>query len=398
MSISLSHWRRLEEFPITRTKVFLAHAAISPFSRCVCEAIQDYCQSNSSFGQWEYLYGETERKTREYAAGLFGGSAEEVAFVSSTSMGLGIVAAGLPWKAGDNVIVADGDFPSNIYPWLNLARLGVETRFIPRRADGAVRVDDVSRLADYNTRLVSLSSVNYITGYRIDLNAIGEYLDQKGILFCVDAVQGLGALPMESGYVDFAASSSHKWLMGPLGIGILYVKKERLETLRPALVGWKTVKDNKKYLDYRLDFPASAKRYEMGSLNGLGLMGLHAALQMLAEAGIVDIGARILKLRRLMVEPLLEMGYTVYSAEDGERGSGIISFTRDRQDMAGLRQHLDRRGFVVSLREGLDGRKCIRVAPHFYNTEDEIRGLLFELRAYQRSQTPVESAPARAAS
>jgi cysteine desulfurase/selenocysteine lyase len=383
MSVRLSQAQRIKEFPITATKVFMAHAAISPFSRRVCAAIQDYCLGNAVSGQWEYLYADKETKVRQHAAALLGAKEEEIAFVPSTSVGLGIVAGGLPWKRGDNVVVADGDFPANIYPWLNLASIGVETRFIPRRVDGAVYPDDVEKIIDRHTRLVSLSSVNFVTGFRLDIKMIGELLRKRGILFCVDAIQSLGAIPLDTGYFDFAASSSHKWLMGPMGSGVLCVRKEHFDRVRPVLPGWKSVKENKKYLNYNLDYPDSAARFESGSPNGLGLVGLHAALEILIEVGIGNIADRLAGFRQTLTETLAEMGYRVISP-NGPCGSGIISFTDENGDIMLLRRYLDSRGYIVSLRDTLDGGKCIRISPHFYNTDDEIAALLDEIRAFQR--------------
>jgi len=304
---------------------------------------------------------------------MLGAQPDEIAFVSSTSMGLSMVASGLSWHMGDNIIVADGDFPSNIYPWLNLRSRGVEVRFIPRRADGGVTPEDVLKLADGKTRLVSLSSVNYITGYAIDVPAIGKLLHDKGILFCVDAIQGLGVLPMDTAYVDFLASGSHKWLLGPLGIGILFVKKCHIGDMTPALTGWKCVQASKKYLNYNLCFLETAGRLEPGGMNITGILGLHAALQLLLETGIGNIASRLAVFRNILKPVLKEKGYEVLGPADDERCSGIISFSCKSLNIEALRQGMDDAGFVVSLREGLDGHKCIRVAPHFYNTEDELR-------------------------
>ena len=363
---------RNREFPITTEKTFLAHAAASPLPRRVAAAIQDYVSCAATQGQWEFLHSGIEKDTRRYAATLLGATEDEIAFVSSVSMGLSIVASGLPWREGDNVVVADGDFPSNIYPWLNLRRRGVRTKLIPRNGDGSVTVRDVREAVDSRTRLVSLSSVSFVTGFRIDVDAIGDYLHSRGILFCVDAVQSLGVAPMDVQHVDFLASSAHKWLLGPLGIGILFVKRERLSGLDPAMAGWKCVECSKDYLDYNLTFSNSAQRYEPGVLGIVGIVGLHAALELLLEVGISAIAARSASLREVLVSMIKDKGYTVLGPTSPERSSGITSFASEDVGMVRLRQGLDDRGFVVSLRDGLDGRKCIRVSPHFYNTEDEI--------------------------
>lgn len=370
---------RHEEFPVTTQKVFLAHAAVSPLPRRVCAAIQEYVQQAACLGQFGYIHAEIEKRTRRNAAALLGADEDEIAFVSSTSMGLSLVAAGLPWQEGDNVVVADGDFPSNIYPWLNLRERGVRTKFIPRHNDGAVTLDDVENVIDDSTRLVSLSSVNFVTGFRIDIASIGEYLSKRGILFCVDAIQSLGAVPTGVKYVDFLATNAHKWLLGPLGIGILFVKREHFERLRPCLAGWKSVKSSEQYLSYDLDFLDSAKRYEPGGGNIVGLCGLHTALELLLEIGIDNITSRLQQIRRTLVSSLDEKGYDVSGPTKEEQTSGITSFTSKRQDIVEVRRNLDSRGFIVSLRDSLDSGKCIRVSPHFYNTDDEILQLLAEL-------------------
>jgi len=378
-SLLKSTSQRHREFPITTQKVFLAHAATSPLPRRVSSVIQDYVQCAASQGQWGYLYTEIEKETRKYTAGLLGADEREIAFVSSTSTGLNLVARGISWEKGDNIVVADGDFPANIYPWLNLSDRGVKTKFIPRHKDGAVTLEDVKNIVDSNTRLVSLSSVNFVTGFKIDIASIGEYLHQRGIFFCIDAVQSLGAAPISVKYVDFLASSAHKWLLGPLGIGIFFVKRKHLEKLHPVLAGWKSVKFSQQYLTYDLSFLDSAQRYEPGSLNILGIIGLHAALELLLEVGIENIAARLEKLREIIVSSLWDKGYTIIGVTNRKQSSGITSFTSQKQDIIKLRHDLDACGFVVSLRDNLDGNKCIRVSPHFYNTEEEISRFLAKL-------------------
>lgn len=367
------------EFPITNQKVFLAHAAASPLPRRVSSAMIQYLGVASTEGQWEYLYAKIEEETRREAARLIGTQAEEIAFVSSTSMGLSIVASGLSWRKGDNVIIADGDFPANIYPWLNLQSRGVTVKFIPRHHDGSVTLEDVMNQVDDSTRLVSLSSANYVTGYKIDVPEIGQHLHEKGILFCVDAIQSLGAFPIDITFVDFLAAGAHKWLLGPLGIGILYVKSCNIKKLAPVLAGWKCVQSSKNYLNYDLCFLDSAKCLEPGGINIAGIVGLHAALELLQETGIDEIARRLARFGEVIKSSLWGKGYDLIGPVEEERSSGITSFSSQTYDIASLRQELDNSGFVVSLRETLDGRKCIRISPHFYNSEDEIALFLAEL-------------------
>jgi selenocysteine lyase/cysteine desulfurase len=363
---------RHHEFPITASKTFLAHAAVSPLPRRVASAISTYTQRASSEGQWEYIYADIENETRKYAAILLGASEDEIAFISSTSLGLSLVAAGLPWQKGDNVIIADGDFPSNIYPWLNLQSRGVQVKFIPRSKDGIVTLEDIVNLTDKNTRLVSLSTVNYISGFKIDVSSIGSYLHQKNILFCVDAIQSLGAFPIDTTYIDFLAAGANKWLLGPIGIGILYIKKKNPSLLIPVLAGWKCVQSSKSYTNYNLCFLDSAKRFEPACVSIVSLVGLHAALELLLEIKIENIADRLTAFRRLLVPALKEKGYQVFGLGGPEQNSGITSFSSKKQDIVQLRNKLDAGGFVVSIRDSLDGNKCIRVSPHFYNTDEEI--------------------------
>jgi len=363
---------RHHEFPITASKTFLAHAAVSPFPRCVVSAISTYTQRASSEGQWEYIYSDIENETRRYAAAFLGANEDEIAFISSTSLGLSLVAAGLSWQKGDNVVIADGDFPSNIYPWLNLQSRGVQIKFIPRNKDGIVTLEDIVNLTDKNTRLVSLSTVNYISGFRIDVSSIGSYLHQKNILFCIDAIQSLGAFPIDTTHIDFLAAGANKWLLGPIGIGILYIKKKNLGLLSPVLAGWKCVQSSKSYTNYDLCFLDSAKRFEPACVSIVSLVGLHAALELLFEIKIENIAGRLSMLRSLIVPALKEKGYKVFGTNVTERNSGITTFSSKKRDIVQLRNKLDAGGFVVSLRDGLDGNKCIRISPHFYNTEEEI--------------------------
>jgi selenocysteine lyase/cysteine desulfurase len=368
--------QRIHEFPITATKIFMAHAAMSPFSRRTAKAINEYVNRVANEGQWEYLYADAETGARRYASEMLGAEPNEIAFVSSTSMGLSMIAAGIDWEPGDNIIIADGDFPSNIYPWLNLEKQGVTVKFIPRNEDGIVTLEDITRLADENTRLVSLSTVNYVSGYRIDVRATGEYLQQKNILFCLDAIQSLGVFPIDTTYVDFLAAGANKWLMGPVGIGILYVKKKNINKINPVLAGWKCVQDNHNYVCYNLNFTESAKRFEPGCVSLTGIVGLNAALKLLLDVKIKNIADRLTKFRKMMAPALREKGYRVLGSDNPGTISGITSFTAEIQDILELHQKLDTGGIVISLRDGLSGEKCIRAAPHFYNTEEEIERFL----------------------
>jgi len=371
---------RQKLFPVTRNKVYLAHAAVGPLPACVSNAVANYVANAGEIGQFGFLHHETEMEARRLAAELIGASAEEIAFVSSTSAGLNTVASGLCWNTGDNVVISEGDFPSNIYPWLNLQKKGVITRFIPRNPNGVIRLADVAKQIDERTRLVSLSTINFCVGTPAAIDEIGKFLHSKGILFCVDAIQSLGALPCRVDNVDFLTADAHKWLLGPQGIGILFVRHEHFSKLHPPQVGWKSVVDNTDYSRVSLKLFDSALRYEPGGLNILGLMGLHAALKLITSIDISVITDQITSLLLKIASGLKENGYEIQGKMFKNLPTGIISFSHKDKDMVRLYQKLNNKGIITSLRKDLQYRTCVRVSPHFYNTEDEIDILLKTLR------------------
>lgn len=375
---------RRREFPVTSRVIYLAHAAVAPLPARVSAAIAEYAQRAAETGQFEHLHKAAEDGARSLAAAMLGASPEEIAFVPSTSAGLSLVAAGLPWKEGDGVVIADGDFPANVYPWLGLERRGVRVKRIPRNTDGFITKLDVLKALDEGTRLVSLSSVHFSTGAAVDVDGIGSMLRDRGILFCVDAIQSLGAAPLSARYVDFLAADAHKWLLGPQGIGVLFVRRERLSELFPALLGWKSVHADRDYGHAELLLKDDARRYEPGNLNALGLVGLSEALSMLQSIGVEAIAERLRHLRSILVRGLRDRGFCVKATNGGDgdaRASGITSFYDPRGDMAELYKKLLSDGIIVSLRADPEGRPCIRVAPHFYSIEEEIQALLRALRS-----------------
>lgn len=365
---------RMHEFPVVRNKVFLAHAAVCPLPKCVADAINQFAEISSREGQFEHNFSRIEEETRALAAALLGACPEEIAFVGSTSTGLSVVAAGLDWAAGDNVVLLEGDFPANIYPWLGLKRQGVNVRFMRSNPSRPISVNDVSECIDSHTRLVSLSSVHYVTGMPVDLDAVGCYLRENDILFCVDAIQSLGAIPCSVQHVDFLCADAHKWLLGPQGAGVLFVRKDNFERLYPPLLGWKSVETNRNYSQISLELPDQARRYEPGSLNLVGLSGLHAALELINSVGIEAIAMRLESLQAQLIQGLKDKGYDVLGKTGPGLNTGITSFKcANAQDLCAL---LKNNSIVVSLRQDASGDPCIRVSPHFYNTRHEIDRLL----------------------
>jgi len=366
---------RRREFPVVRDKAFFAHAAVCALPARVAKAVAGYAGLAAMQGQFERLYGAEWRGARVQAAALLGARPEEIAFTSSTSAGLSLVARGLMLPPGSEVLVPEGEFPANIYPWMGLERRGVRLRFIPRRADGSVTADEVAARLGPKTRLVSLGSAHYLTGALADVDAIGRLLRSRGVLFCVDAIQSLGALPCPTRHVDFLVADAHKWLLGPEGIAVLYVRRERQDGLFPTLLGWRSVRDPYDFARLKLDFPDSALRYEPGSPNALGLVGLNAALSLLLGLGAEAVRKRILELREALLSGLDEKCCEVLGPGPGVPAMSIVTFRRPGRDMKALHARLEKRGIVTSLRSDARG-PCIRLSPHAYNTEEEIGRLL----------------------
>lgn len=368
---------RRREFPVARERIFLAHAGVCPLPRRVAEAIQAYARSCTEGDQETLLPAMQIRRARELAARLLAAQPEEIAFVGPTSLGLSQVAAGLDWRKNDNVLICFDDYPANVYPWMALADRGVEVRFLNTRGPGWIRPGDVLGQVDEQTRLVALASCHFVSGYRLDLPALGQALRERDILFCVDGIQTLGAFPTTVEHVDFLAADGHKWLLGPCAAGILYVRKGLQDQLRPAAFGWHNVRCPDYVAQETMVFRPDARRYEAGSQNLLGLVGLHAAMELLLEIGIDTIAAELLRKRALLVPALKDRGYTVLHADaPAANASAIITFHRDGADMAALAARLEAAGVVASLRADRSGRKYIRFSPHFYNTDAELRRAL----------------------
>jgi cysteine desulfurase/selenocysteine lyase len=364
---------RRHEFPVCEQKIFLAHAGVSPLPRQVSEAMREYVDMAAHDNQEDVLPERVVNETRQLAARLIEAQAEEIAFVGSTSMGLAMVAAGLSWERGDNVVCYRDDYPANVYPWMNLAMRGVEVRFVETQQYGNITIDDLEQVVDRRTRLVSLASVHFVSGWRLDVNRIGQFLRGRGVLFCLDGIQSFGALRTSMQYVDFAAADAHKWLLGPLGVAILFVRKEHLERMRPPLVGWHSASCPDYVAQDKLTFLPDARRYEPGSLNLIGLVGLHAALKLILDCGIEAVEARVLDLTRKAVEEGKRQGLAALGGKaDGTGLSGIVSFVSDKRDVAELYAELAKANIVASLRRSRDGVRCLRLSPHFYNSFTEL--------------------------
>ncbi len=363
---------RLAEFPIARDHIFMAHAGVTILPRRAVKAMQDYLEGSCVAQQEFPAAWRAMNETRAMAAKLIGAKAREIALLGPTSVGLSLVANGLDWQPGDEVVCYADDYPANVYPWLELRRRGVVVRYLEADQLGGITPEIVERALTSKTKLVSLASCHFLTGNRIQIDVIGRLLKERGILFCLDAIQTAGAFETLVEHVDFLSADSHKWMLGPMSAGIVYVKEEHQERLRPTLIGAWNVKSPNFIAQDEVVFEDGARRYEPGVLNMVGILGMKAAMELLLEAGIDSISARLLQLRSHIQQRLAPLGFEFAPVPEGCLPSGIVTASHPTKDMAKIFDHLAANNAAVSNRHDRSGKAYLRFSPHFYNTEKEV--------------------------
>jgi selenocysteine lyase/cysteine desulfurase len=364
-------------FPVTQRSAFFNHAAISAPSTKVIAAVQELVSEQAYLGSQGYRsWMDRVETVRQQVARFVCAAPSDIAFVANTSTGLGLMAAGFHWTAGDALLVPSPDFPANVYPWQNLSQRGVTMITVPRRS-GRLAVEDFARLVTDNVRMLVVSSVDFATGYAVDLNAIGRFCRENNIFFGVDAIQSLGVRPIdvEKDQIDFVAAGAHKWLLGPMGIGLLYISPRLRQHLDLPLVGWKSVVHEE---DFRLHFQLrkDAAGFEPGTLNVAGIVGLGAAISLLEEVGLVQIEQRVSILLDELADGLAQRSLTLKTPWPGKERCGILSFTAG-DDVFALSKHLNEQGVVLALRDG-----GFRLSPHFYNDAADIERFFYALDSF----------------
>ncbi len=366
-------------FPVTRHNIYLNHAASGPLASPVARSLHEYVDDYSNFGgvhktRWD----EYERGAHRRLATLIHARPGQIALTASTGDGLMHIAQGLSWHEGDTIVGAEGEFPTNIYPWLNLQERGVKMHSVPTR-NARIVPEDIFAAIDNHTKLVSLSLVEFATGYRNDIATITAYCHQRGILCGIDAMQALGSLDIDVQRlgVDFMAAAAHKWLLGPQICGILYISDALLPKLMVPRRNWFSVENPFDFFNYEQALKAGAERFEHSSANSLAIVGLDAALGIFEsiDGGMSAVERRILGLAEHAIAGLEQLGYPVVSPQgEGER-SGLICFRphpeRAEQTISQIVDVLANRRIYVAARGDV-----VRVSPHFYNTLAEIDALL----------------------
>ncbi|MCC6264167.1 MAG: aminotransferase class V-fold PLP-dependent enzyme [Bryobacterales bacterium] len=364
LSVKWSH-----EFPITERLIYLNHAAVAPLSRSCAESMKrlaDDALFNGSlhYDQWLECY----EGFRISAARLIGGSRDEIAIVKNTSEGVSIVALGLDWKPGDKIVAFREEFPANYFPWLRLEERGVRIEWLSVY-DSPDRIEEAARGA----KLLAISFVQYLSGYRADIQTIGEICHRHGCFFFVDAIQGLGVFPLDVRrcHINALAADGHKWLLGPEGCGLLFVDREWQDRIEPVEFGWTNIAGYNDYSCRDMTLRPDAGRYECGTLNTISIFGLRTAIDLALEIGIARIGPAVLAAADRLAEGAVAKGYEILCPRTPETRSGIVSIRKPDLDARMVLGELRRNGVTAALRQG-----WTRLSPHFYVGAPEIEKIV----------------------
>lgn len=359
-------WKQYrEEFPVTEKLTYLNHAAVAPLPRRTAQAMQALADDALHFGSLHYdQWLDSYERLRVAAARLIGAQRGEIAIVKNTSEGIATVAGGLDWHPGDRIVAFREEFPANYYPWLRLEaqRCYVEWLSV---YDTLEAID----LACAGAKLLAISFVQYLSGFKADLHAIGEICRRHNCFFFVDAIQGLGAVPLnvETAHIDALAADGHKWLLGPEGCGILYVRKNRQDSIFPREFGWTNVAGYNDYSSRDMTLRSDAGRYECGTLNTIGCYGLRASLELILEVGVERIAPAVQALADQLADGARRKGYALLGDREPENSAGIISIHKPGIDSRKVVHDLKQHGIVAAPRQG-----WVRLSPHFYISPEEI--------------------------
>jgi len=363
------HERYRDDFPVTSQLTYLNHAAVAPLCRPAAEAMKQLADDALNYGslhydQWMAAY----QGLRSAAARLINASSGEIAIVKNTSEGVATIALGLDWKSGDRIVVFQEEFPANYFPWLRLESKGVQISRLSIH-------DPLDRIAEAirGARLLAISYVNYLSGYRVDLDTIGRLCREHNCFFFVDAIQGMGAFPIdvERSQIDALSADGHKWMLGPEGNGILYVRKNRLDQIEPVEFGWTNAAGYADYASRDMTPRPDAGRYECGTLNTIGCFGQRAAIEFLLAIGVEHITASVERLADRIYRGVRAKGYEVLAERTLETGSGIVSFRHPRVNAREIVTKLREARIAAAPRQG-----WIRTSPHFYIDPAEIDRML----------------------
>jgi selenocysteine lyase/cysteine desulfurase len=358
-----------DQFPVRQHLIYLNHASVTPLCRRSAEAMKQLAEDALDFGsfhysQWLAIYGGL----RQAAARLIGGAPKDIAIVKNTSEGIATIAMGFDWRPGDKIVAFEEEFPANYYPWKRLEATGVRVEWLSV-FDPMEKID----AACQGARLLSISFVQYVSGHRADLEALGEICRRRRCFFMVDGIQGLGAFPVDARRcgIHALAADGHKWLLGPEGCGVLYIHPELRERVTPVEFGYTNVARATDYATRDMTLRPDAGRYECGTLNTIGCHGLKAAIEFLLEVGVERIAPVVQALGDRIAEGVAAKGYEVLGRRTAATGAGVVSFRKPGVDSGGLVDQLQQRRILAANRNG-----WVRTSPHFYISPEEIEEMV----------------------
>lgn len=371
MPFDLGHW--LPEFPIRESCLYLNHAAVCPLPFPVAEAMRRQVTDQQLTGyanadEWR----NSELACRHLGGQLLGCDPEDISIIRSTSEGLSLIAEGLSWESGDEVLLGEEEFAANVAPWLNLHNRGVRVVRFPQ-PDGRVDPAVVESAITDRTRVLSVSWVAFHSGWIAPLNALASLCRDRGILLVVDAIQGLGVmtLRMHALGIHAVVADGHKWLLGPEGAGLMATSPDLRQQLRPVITGWRNIRrEPGSFFLHDLEILGSGRRFEPGATNTVGTAGLGAALDLLSNVGHEHVQARVETLARLLTRVLLAHGWDVFSPGSGQPIAGIVAARHPNVAPKEAAERLAQRKVVSSVRQG-----SVRLSPHFYTTRGELEAL-----------------------
>ncbi len=371
--INIDEIRR--HFPITKNHKFFNHASISPMPIDVVDAIRKFNEDIMHHGNMhERRWIRQVEKTREMYARLINAEPEEIAFIKSTSQAISIICKGIKFRKGEKILTADVEFPANIYPWMAVSPKGVEIKFVGAN-DGRIDPKDIEKSLDAKTKIIALSLVEYGSGFRNYVEEVGEICRKKGIFFYLDGIQGVGAIPVDVKRfnVDFMSVATSKWLFGPHGVAILYIRKDIIDEIAYEEISWRSVIEEESRKNIKVDNKSFARKFEGDNANFAGVIGLGAALKFRESIGNELIYNLLAKNVDLIFEELKRRRYLIYGPVNKSERAGIISVSHQEYSCEELLTRLLSENIIVSIRNN-----HLRISPHFYQTEEEIE-FLFEV-------------------
>lgn len=356
--------------------IYFNHASTGPFSTLVTSRLNDLLKEKSEHKIDDYeSFLKVVDDTKKQLSSMLNCDADRIAFLDNTTNGINVLANSIDWKKGDRIVLNDVEFPANVYPFLNLKRFGVEIDFV-KSENGIVTAEQIIDAIKPNTKLISVSFVQFLSGYKIDLEKIGNHCKANNIIFCVDAIQGIGALQMDvkKCKIDFLSSGTQKWLLGMQGLAFIYVDEKLQQKMIPANIGWLSVNNSWNLLDYKLNLKSSANVFQVGTLNTFGIYAFNTSLNLFQDFGYENVETEVLSNSKYFISKLNQIGIKCLLSNclDSEL-SGIVTIKIDNAEK--VFNHLLEKNIICSIREGL-----IRFSSHFYNTSQEIDRVVDELQ------------------